>query len=303
MIASESHSFSDVQPTSQADVDPTGLPRYLTSIIASPLGWVQDDEDKELIWNLASRRLSEKSGRTAMGDMTRTFQVPSGTGSITISIHEPALTEDNLGFKTWVSSYILAKQLYELKPPAPTVPEDDMMVLELGAGTGLVGIAAAALWNVPVIMTDLPEIEPNLAKNVTLNSLRRLAGGSASLKSGVLDWTSPQKLHVRERHGAALQKVPSGTKATTILAADSLYSVLHPKVLAQTIKFWLSQNASARVMLANPQRAAYAQQRDELFCLLCELGLEVMAQGTEIGRDDWAEEVSVSWQVWRWRRH
>lgn len=290
-----------MEPTSQAAVDPTGLPRYLTSIVASSLEWIHDVEDKEVIWNLASHGLSEKSGRTAMGDMTRTFQVPSGKGSVLISVHEPALTEDNLGFKTWVSSYILAKQLYELKPPALTVPGDDMMVLELGAGTGLVGIAAAVLWNVPVIMTDLPEIEHNLAKNVGLNT-PRLDDGSAGMKSGVLDWSWPQKLYVREKDEEELQHVQSSTKARTILAADSLYSPRHPQLLAQVIEFWLSRDASARVMLANPLRTAYTQQRDELCHLLGELGLEVIVQGTEIGRDDWVEDVSVTWQVWAWRR-
>lgn len=36
--------------------------QYLSSIIKSPLGWVTEDQRDEL-WELASRRISERSGR------------------------------------------------------------------------------------------------------------------------------------------------------------------------------------------------------------------------------------------------
>lgn len=59
----------------------------------------------------------------------------------------------------------------------------------LGSGTGLVGIATAALWKVPVVLTDLPEIQENLEFNVKLNlDTIHKAGGSASCN--VLDWKS-----------------------------------------------------------------------------------------------------------------
>lgn len=41
-----------------------GLPNYLTRIISSPLGWIDDETVKEQIWEAASVRLSERSGRT-----------------------------------------------------------------------------------------------------------------------------------------------------------------------------------------------------------------------------------------------
>lgn len=40
-----------------------GIPKYLTGIVASKLSWVNEDRREE-IWETASRRLSERSGRT-----------------------------------------------------------------------------------------------------------------------------------------------------------------------------------------------------------------------------------------------
>jgi hypothetical protein len=45
-------------------VQPEGVTRYLTSIIASSLAWLDTDELREAIWDAASARLSERSGRT-----------------------------------------------------------------------------------------------------------------------------------------------------------------------------------------------------------------------------------------------
>lgn len=49
----------------QAVIDEAGIPKYLTGIIASRLSWI-DDEQREEIWEIASRRLSERSGRTGV---------------------------------------------------------------------------------------------------------------------------------------------------------------------------------------------------------------------------------------------
>ena len=43
-----------------------GVPRYLTGIVANALDWVEDEELKELIWEMASSRLSERAGRNGM---------------------------------------------------------------------------------------------------------------------------------------------------------------------------------------------------------------------------------------------
>jgi hypothetical protein len=47
-------------------VQPAGVTRYLTSIISSPLAWLETDELREAIWDAAAARLSERSGRAGM---------------------------------------------------------------------------------------------------------------------------------------------------------------------------------------------------------------------------------------------
>ena len=43
-----------------------GVPRYLTDIISSRLSWIEDEQIRVQIWEAASARLSERSGRTGM---------------------------------------------------------------------------------------------------------------------------------------------------------------------------------------------------------------------------------------------
>jgi hypothetical protein len=44
----------------------TGACQYLTSIIASGLAWIESDDVREAIWETASARLCERSGRSGM---------------------------------------------------------------------------------------------------------------------------------------------------------------------------------------------------------------------------------------------
>lgn len=56
--------WGDIDAASQ--YDEANLPRYLTSIIASSLAWIEEESVREQIWEAASSRLSERSGRTGM---------------------------------------------------------------------------------------------------------------------------------------------------------------------------------------------------------------------------------------------
>lgn len=241
-----------------------------------------------------------------MPAMSRVFKVPTAGGDhFTLTLHEPSLTADNLGMKTWVSSYLLSHRLLtvldtapQLVPSTTTTPhtEGKLRALELGAGTGLVGLSFAALRgnSATIHLTDLPPIVPNLAHNAALN-VELLNSTGATVTTGILDWSIvPDPYPTPEE------------QYDIILAADSLYSPSHPKLLVNAITHWLSRGSNARVVLEMPFRDAYLPQVEELRHRLGMLGLIVVEEGEEIGYDDWetadgsAVAVRCWWSVWGW---
>lgn len=282
-----------------------GVPSYLTKIIASPLKWVDSDEDRELIWEAASQRLSERSGRTGMGAIERAFSIPLHSGdtgvvfdSATIKIHEPALTGDNLGLKTWASSYLLAKRLASFKHHGLPELDASEQILELGSGTGLVGLAAAVVLQRCVLLTDLPDIVPNLERNINENA----AVLAEKARSAVLDWSQPSSL--------LLSTQPHPTHSfRLILAADPIYSPSHPALFTQAVDAHLSRHRAARLVIELPLREGYIAERRDLVARLQALGLRKVAEGEEVGYDDWSaggrdgeelDEVRCWWSVWGW---
>lgn len=187
--------------------------RYLSSVIGCPLAWLATDEQREDVWDAASRRMTERCGRMAVGDIVRRWPFAhdesaspsaSAAGEVIVDyepfelvIREPALTGAALGLKTWASSYVLARQLPRLAASSlfrlfdESLGQPPPRVLELGAGTGLLGLAAAALWKVPVTMSDLPDIVPNLRHNAAANKDVVVARGG-SLEMGCLTWGSEE---------------------------------------------------------------------------------------------------------------
>ncbi|KAL4955989.1 VPS28 protein-domain-containing protein [Aspergillus filifer] len=277
------------EPVKGRVVESTGLTRYLTSIIASPLSWLETDQLREAIWDAASARLSERSGRTAMPAMSRVFSVPTSSGEeYTLTLHEPSLTADNLGMKTWVSSYLLSRRLNTILEATPRLvpssttpptsnPAHTLRALELGAGTGLVGLSFAALQgkNAKIHLTDLPEIVPNLSHNAALN-VELLNRTEATVTTGVLDWfVTPNPPPTAEE------------QYDFVLAADPLYSPEHPRLLTDTIAVWLSRGLDARVVLEMPLRDAYLPQVQDLRDRMAKIGLAVIEDGEETGYDDW----------------
>lgn len=300
LLTLEPSSFAN-DDVERAKVHPEGVTTYLTKIISSPLSWIEHDEEREAVLNQASHCLAQRSGRTAMGDMTRVFPTLTSYGTVDIILNEPGLTGDDLGLKTWSSSFELAKILYTLELPTPTSSTvtgqfvDEPAVLELGAGTGLVGLAAAAAWSTSVLLTDLPEIVPNLTRNLNDNS-NTLAAHGGMARSGILDWTKPETFLLQ---AGGLRNTE--TKFQTILAADPIYSPQHPRLLVQAAAYWLQKSETARLILAYPVRQAYAPQIVELLDLLGMAGLEKLEERIVRGRDDWKDEVVHVISVWRWR--
>ncbi|KAL7271236.1 Protein-lysine N-methyltransferase rrg1 [Rhizina undulata] len=276
---------------------PAGLAKWLTGIIASPLSWIQDDELQEEIWEVASKRMSERCGRSAMPPLTRTFRIPISSSdpvdedsSVSISLYEPSLTADNLGLKTWASSYLLSKRVCKLPLPFLTSPPPHApKALELGAGTGLVGLSVAATLKIPIVLTDLPEIVPNLERNIFTNAEILPVLPTAK----ILDWREiPQPLP---------EEV---SKFDMVIAADPLYSEEHPRLLVGMVGVWLRRRFDARAVVEMPLRDGYEKEREDFRSRMGSEGLVVVEEGVEEGWDDWGVgggEVRCWWSIWRWR--
>ncbi len=355
-------SFNGTSIDSPLKVDEAGVTAYLTRFIASPLAWITSDKEKEDIWEAASQRLSERSGRMAMASISRVFLIcdyavrkdGSAPRYISILVNEPSMTDDNVGHKTWTGSFLLAKRLpytmaklfptllppsgtkmspstiaesleslqpteapsdhlhdeaFQIPSPPPSpvtssfvpyshpailpMPQtiEPVKVLELGAGTGLAGMAAAALFpNVAVHLTDLPSIVPNLIANVETNA--HLFARHPT--EGVLDWSKlPSHVTPHERYDC-------------ILAADSLYDPQHPDWLTNAMAMFLRKQRGSRIIVELPFRDMDLPYHRLLRNNMRKKGFVLLEEGRESGYDDWegawCEKLAVLcwWSVWSW---
>ena len=145
-----------------------------------------------------------------MPEMTRTWVISASSNlpEIKFDIREPPLTGDNLGLKTWGTSYVITKKLENFgiqyldhfftksivsrSGASKRSLLSGAKVLELGAGTGLVGIAAGAVWGAEVFLTDLLDIADNLLFNVEKNA-PTVGEFGGHISCGVLDWREPNQ--------------------------------------------------------------------------------------------------------------
>ncbi|OAA54988.1 glucose-inducible sam-dependent methyltransferase [Niveomyces insectorum RCEF 264] len=211
--------------------DAGAVARYLGDLVMSGLAWIADEDAREAVWTTASQRLAARCGRTALGTITRRWPLVdttvvkgngngNGTGaSIDLYLEEPALVgDDAIGFKTWGTAYVLAQML-----PALAVfnlsTGGGHPVLELGAGTGLLGLAAAVLWGADVVLSDLAAIVPNLAANVARKRSREADLGINSE-------------HIDADADMDPLLFPRDHQFPLVLAADPLYDDDHPALLA-----------------------------------------------------------------------
>ncbi|KAK6338875.1 hypothetical protein TWF696_009681 [Orbilia brochopaga] len=293
---------------------------WLTSLVSSPLRWLSDDTAREMVWETASVRLAERCGRTAMPAIDRAFRVAD---DVAIKIHEPTLDGDNLGLKTWGAAYALAKRMAGdegmqavirdcLYPTGDSNTVGDMngnttaaRVLELGAGTGLAGLALANTAHdsrpLHVHLTDLPEIMPNLDRNVALNATS--LPPSVTISTGILDW----RIHTSPDAAIDTHKPTAGSehdrKYPLIIAADPIYSADHPAWLTTVVAGWLQPSTTARFIVELPLRKLFTRDVEAFRDTMHKAGFVAVDSGTETARDDWGdggEAMQCWWAVYAW---
>ncbi|KAF2163244.1 hypothetical protein M409DRAFT_68550 [Zasmidium cellare ATCC 36951] len=254
-----------------------------------------------------------------MGPSLRSFQIQKDAQGNEIQVHiseTPGLKAENLGLATWGSSYILANQLYRWKEDALKANErtittqnhpngngageaERIPVLELGAGTSLVGISAAAVWGLPVIVTDLEPLMAGLEQNIAVNR-ELLQQVGAEVRCGTLDWTHPSRLQL---HNFTSLIDTSRAKASILLAADTVYAEDHPTLLRDAIRTCLARTPEARVVLCYVLRHSYIEIIRELWGVLeGEVGLVCVEEGrVDAEPERWDDVAPFEWCVWRWR--
>ncbi|RKF51351.1 Protein-lysine N-methyltransferase rrg1 [Golovinomyces cichoracearum] len=245
---------------------------FLLRVIRSDLDWLSC-EKKDIVYALASKRIAENCGRAAMPGMDRIWMVPATSfhPQIGLKLREPPLIGDDLGLKTWVTSFVVSKQIgqlghdffshflvkkeYGFDSLKNNLPRPSIEVLELGSGTGLVGMVAAAAWDVSVLLTDLESIQENLSYNIrkNLDTISRTSGGSVSCST--LDWRNPNDAFSEERR----------FEACLIIASDPLYDDYHPLALTNTIDTFLKKDDRARILTAIPLRDKHTRYLSQEF--------------------------------------
>ncbi|KAI8628916.1 putative methyltransferase-domain-containing protein [Xylariaceae sp. FL1651] len=261
---------------------------YLSTIVSSSLRWIENDDQREVIWNEASRCLSERCGRAGMGEVTRIWPFEKRQVPFELVVREPPITGDSLGHKTWGSSYLMAQLLDNIAngPLAhilgPTRSEP-LNVLELGSGTGLLGMAAATIWQTEVVLSDLPAIMPNLEFNIKRNQATvELLGGR--LNSGALTWGSKiDNDAIFSRHN----------QFNIILTADGIYDDNHPELLSSAIHEHLLDSLDSRAIVMVPIRDQTTKKLIAQFRSKMGNGalpLTALEEHTTVGQDDWGED-------------
>ena len=181
------------------------------------------------------------------------LQLDFGAGEFEVDSQPLVLSQwthtstDDTGYAIWDGSLILAKLLeLELGKPALT----GARVLELGAGCGVVAIAAAIL-GAEVTATDLPYCLPLLQHNLTTNESAVMIGGNesggnesavmiggsgGSVRCDALDWR-------RRTPSYIVYRIPT---ADIVLGADVLWDpALVPPMFA-ALRWSLSATAAAK---------------------------------------------------------
>ncbi|EEB06052.1 methyltransferase Rrg1 [Schizosaccharomyces japonicus yFS275] len=257
---------------------------WMIRLMAANLEWLDDMDEREDVMMEMSARIAERSGRMSAPTKTRNFTLPTEE---TIVIREPRLTYESLGFKTWGSAPLLTRNLYRWGPADPSIS-----VLELGAGTGLMGIGAATMLGWQVVCTDLPVIVDNLRYNVEQNA-KHIAKRGGSVSAQVLDWTNPPPTDGEDAPAWAVRKY------NRVMVSDCLYETQFAELCIALILRFLRPDG---VLLTEyPLRETTLEEIATFEGKLFALGFERVT-GEEIGEEDFGSHYPVTcrWSRWFW---
>lgn len=169
------------------------------------------------------------SGRAASRERVVTFEIRG----CKFKINEPSYEDSDLGWKTWPAGVLLASYISKAEP------EVGKLTLELGCGTGLVGLASA-LWN-PHSEHYLTDYHENVLRNV--RTTLALNGSPVNVKVQKLNWDWFEKDLINGGLDPQLDFWnPLLGSFKVIYAADILYQLRHACSVPRVIKAFLASS-------------------------------------------------------------
>ncbi|EPY52090.1 methyltransferase Rrg1 [Schizosaccharomyces cryophilus OY26] len=257
---------------------------WLVGLVATNLEWIENVDEKEELLVIICQMIAERSGRMAAPTKVRTFVM---NNSKEIRILEPSLTYDTLGFKTWGSAPLLSAHLPEWETPNPS-----LRALELGSGTGLLGISAAHQLGWQMVCTDLPEIVENMRHNVTENE-DLIHENNGSMECHVLDWLNPPPD----------DDLPPWLSQPfqRIIASDCVYETHFGKIAIALFLKYLAKDGIA--ITEYPLRETHLDEIAEFEEGMQQAGFS-RETGEEIGQEDFGSRYPITcrWSQWRYNR-
>jgi len=238
----------------------------------------------------AAQVLAHFSGRGGAGAITRTwhFEYLTRDGdkeTMDIKVHEPTFIENDLGFKTWGSAPLLARKLIQDN----LIPDiGDARILELGTGTGMVGLMCAKLGAREVYMTDYhPSVLKNVTRNVELN-------GCQNVEVHKLDFFEIAGL--TQRHATAPIEAWENEQFDIVIGSDLLYEMDHALSLPHVVSKFMKDVFHFLI----PLRARYQEEVVTFEAKMAELGFTAIVQ-QDLQYEEQEAQLSL-YRYYEWRR-
>ncbi|KAG8952489.1 hypothetical protein FRC04_004549 [Tulasnella sp. 424] len=253
--------------------------KWLTGLVSHGEEWIEEglsgEEQNERIRATedAAALLAACSGTTT-GPLMRTFDflrsshLEDNEDRIVIHIRDASiLSQDHtsVGLQTWGSSCILAQKMVQ-SPAAFGLQQrssgEELRILELGAGTGVLSMVMAKLFTsdeAQVVATDYhPAVLDNLRANVSGNFEGALSSSSHQAPTILpLDWRHLHCIASTCAISDAKQEAPFDTPFDVILGADIIYEPEHALWIKSSVELLLKRDLNSFFYLIMPKRPTH----------------------------------------------